>query len=236
MAVPTLGDRVNRIKEEMEADRLDPELYNILIDLNSKGYPTCSNCAGHTRGDGAQGSISFATCKMSKAEYHIVAEGILYLLQSYGLKDIQLSKFKRNSNGPKIEATFAPVGNQYGLLYDTHWEDFDFSFHVPPRPDKCPTCGDSDLWLHGDPYDDEDTLEWMCKACQPLPFNSDRAFLTPEIAKRREELPALKLWEVEDQETSKAFPIRAKNEHNIYRRLGMSQDDVFLKFFIKRVK
>lgn len=227
--------RVDRVKEEMETGRLDPELYDILIDLNKKGYFTASSCAGHSRGDGARGSIAFATREMYKAEYHIKAEGILYLLQSYSLNDIQLSKFRRRSGGPGTVATFEPIGSQYGNgLYDTDWQDSDYCFDVPPRPDKCPNCGSSDLWIHGELYDIEDTLEWMCKHCQPLPFNSDRACLTPEISKRREELPKLKLWEVEDQGTGKTFQVRAKNQHNIYKRLGVSPYDC--EVFIRRVK
>lgn len=221
--------RIDGLKEQMGLGCLDPELYEVLLALTKRGFYTCSSCAGHC--EGARGGISFAMGQKIKGRNR---EDLLWILQKYGLKDIELETKGKYTTG----VSFAAIpGSQYGNdLYDKHWEDFDFSFSVPPRPDKCPTCGSPDLWIQGEPYDDTDTLEWMCKACQPLPFNSDRALLSPEIAKRREALPTLKLWEVEDQKTGKAFLIRAKKEKNIYKRLGMSQDDVYFKFFIKRVK
>lgn len=217
--------RLGVLKEQLENGCLDPELYDILVALNNNGYFTASSCAGHTRGSTSRGSISFAGPRIFKGWQE---EILLWLLQSHELKDIKLEVGK---NG-YTTARFASIGSQYGNnLYDNPSEEDDYYSHVPPRPEKCETCGKSDFWLQGDPYDYKDTLEWMCKQCQPLLFNSDRACLTPEIAKRREELPKLKLWEVEDWETGKTFPMRAKNEHNIYKRLAAPAD-----VFIKRVK
>lgn len=103
--------RVALIEENANLGVLDMELYDILITLNSKGYYTCQSCAGH-RLDG-EGFIEFATCDMSKMEYHCFVEGAYYLLQQAGLKDIQFTKFnKRNAIGPEIKATFSSIGKR----------------------------------------------------------------------------------------------------------------------------
>lgn len=219
----------DQVKEAMEADCLDPELYDILIDLNTGGYFTFDSCAGHNRGDGARGNIWFAGPALRKRSGEV--ESLLWLLAKHGLEDVRLEV----KSGHTV-ATFAAIGSQYWSLRDNHPEDFDFADDVPPRPEKCETCGESDFWLQGDPYDYTDTLEWMCKHCQPKPFNSDAACLTSEIVKRREELPKLKLWEVEDQEIRKTFQMRAKNQYNIYKRLGVSPYDNDCEVFIRRVK
>ena len=103
------GWRISLIDREMQLKCLDPELYDILITLNSKGYYTCQSRAGHS--PDRTGYIEFATRNMSKAEYHYFVESAYYLLQELGLKDIRFSKFNGGSyEPPKIEATFTRIG------------------------------------------------------------------------------------------------------------------------------
>lgn len=104
--------RIAVIDEQVRLKCLDMELYDILIMLNSKGYYTSQSCAGHS--PEYRGWIEFATSKMSKTEYHGFAEGIYYLLQELGLKDIHVSRYNGKEQGkfgrPDIRATFEPMG------------------------------------------------------------------------------------------------------------------------------
>ncbi len=226
--------RLNGLKEELESGCLDPELYDVLIELNSTGYFTWQSCAGHTRRDGSHGYIAFASPPYKKHSGEV--ESLLWVLAKHGLEGLRL----RINDGHHTVATFAPIGNQYTpgdrlLVKDPY--DCDEAGQIPPLPDKCPTCGGSDFWLNGEFYNDKDTMEWMCKQCQPKPFNAGMACMTPEIAKRRKELPKLKLWEVEDEGKKMPFRIRAENESSIYEQLGKDpyeNDDDWL--FITRIE
>lgn len=101
--------RISLIDENVRLKCLDMELYDILIALNKKGCYTFGSCAGHRLK--GRGFIEFASCDMSRKDYHSFVEGIYYLLQELGLRDIQLTRFnKQNGDCPKIEATFAPIG------------------------------------------------------------------------------------------------------------------------------
>ncbi|GAJ07051.1 unnamed protein product, partial [marine sediment metagenome] len=73
---------VRWVKEEMEVDILDPELYDLLIDLNTRGYFTRKSCAGHERGNEATGHIEFYD-KVTGTD----RENVYWLLQSHGLRD-----------------------------------------------------------------------------------------------------------------------------------------------------
>jgi hypothetical protein len=95
-------------------------------------------------------------------------EGLLCLLQSYGLKDIKIEE----RNG-RTWATFAPIGSQYStfdrlLLKDQY--DWDSGHLVPKLPDKCLNCNGTGFWLKGDPYVKHPKLEWQCMKCEPRPF------------------------------------------------------------------
>ena len=226
--------RVSLIKEYEELGIIDYGLYDVLIALNKRGFSTCSSCAGHTRGE--RGSISFARYQEIKGRN---LEDLLWILQRYGLKDIEL----KTKGKYTLAVSFVAIeGSQYRRYTDDMplSEDTDYRDSVPPRPESCPTCGKSDFWLQGEMYDIDDTLEWMCKNCQPLSFdNNNRAFVTPEIAKRRADLPKLKVWEVEDTKAGKTFLVGAKNEFNIYLYLGCVPGDDdwdYFRFNIKRVK
>ncbi len=226
--------RIDGIKEQMELGCLDPELYDVLLALTRRGFYTCSSCAGHRKG--ACGGISFCRQEIKGRDM----EDLLWILQRYGLKDIELKTEGRYTTG----VSFAAIeGSQYDRLIDNSdrgpedWDDVDYCHSIPPRPEKCPACGESVLWLQGEPYNIEDTMEWMCKQCQPKPFNAGMACMTPEIAKRRKELPKLKLWEVEDEGKKMPFRIRAENESSIYEQLGKDpyeNDDDWL--FITRIE
>ena len=163
--------RLDKLKEELEWGGLDPELYDILVGLNSKGYFTFQSCAGHQRGALAYGSINFAINGVPSKE------GLLWLLRTYGLKDIKLEfHYPYDDETEQITATFAPIGSQYSagdrlLLKDPY--DWDAGHLCPPLPDKCPTCGGSGFWLKGDPYVRRPKLIWRCMKCQPRPFRID---------------------------------------------------------------
>ena len=224
--------RLDLVKEALASGCLDPELYDVLVELNSAGFFTWQSCAGHTRGNGSHGSITFASPAYKKHSGEV--ESILWVLSKHGLEGIRLTPGKNNTT-----ATFAPIGSQYTphdrLLFKDPF-DRDEAGQIPPIPDKCPSCDGADFWLNGEFYEVEDTMEWMCKKCQPKPFKKGSYYQTYKIRKRRKELPKLKLWEVEDQETGKTFLVRAKNEKNVYKRLGMSPYDDDCIVFIKRVK
>lgn len=166
--------RVSLVEEQMRLKCLDPQLYDILIMLNNKEYYTCDSCAGHSAG--SRGSITFISHEMSRTEYHCFVEGIYYLLQQAGLKDIQITKFNRDrGNCPKIEATFEAIGSQYrpfdyilsGCPQDQLADEFDFGHRLPLRPERCEKCGKSDFWIQGDVYGRRDRIHWRCMYCQP---------------------------------------------------------------------
>lgn len=217
---------IKRLEEEEAASCLDVGLYEILLDLTKRGYPTDSSCAGHRRGKGAgRGLISFVSSELTPGE----KDNLLWLLPRYGLKDVKVALTGN--------ATFAPMGSQYNRLFDTRPQDFDICFDVPlKRPAECPTCGGSDFWLHGEFYDDEETLNWLCKTCQPLPFNQPTDCQTPAIMKRLKELPALKVWDISEfipnnngkkgkGEWKVTKRVEAKTRQAVFGKLGKSRED-----------
>ena len=48
------------IERDAEIEHIDPILYEMLIDLNIRGFITMSSCAGHDRGTMADGQINFS--------------------------------------------------------------------------------------------------------------------------------------------------------------------------------
>lgn len=209
---------LDRLKEEEELLCLDEGLYDILVDLNSLGYYTWSSCSGHIKKP-SRGHISFCNHQVPNKDT------LLWLLKAHGFEDIKLD-ITGDKGDEYVEATFKAMGNQYGnRLYDLPVEDSDTFLHTPPKPDKCLTCGKSDFWLQGETYVDDDTLEWMCKHCQPLRLNGNRKFRTPEIKKRRKELLKSKLWEVSEDSNKWPYRIHGKNEKELLERLGYDPYD-----------
>lgn len=206
--------RLAGLKEQIELNCLDPELYDVLVALTNRGFFTYSSCAGHCRGE--RGDISLCSHEIKDRN----EEDLLWILQRFGLKDIEVHKNGKNTTG----VSFAAIeGSQYRALNDMWppWEDADYGHDVPPKPEKCPSCGKSDFWLQGEMYDIGDTLEWMCKNCQPLSFErNDMKFQTPEIKKRRAELPKMKLFEVAHEGKKFPYRIRAENEMEACYQLG----------------
>ena len=205
--------RLDGLKEQMDLNCLDPELYDVLVALTNRGFFTYSSCSGHWRGD--RGCISLCAHEIKDRN----EEDLLWILQRFGLKDIEVHKNGKNTTG----VSFAAIeGSQYGNgLYDMYPPDADYGFDVPPKPGECSDCGKSDFWLQGELYDIGDTLEWMCKHCQPLSFEkNDRGFQTPEIILKRATLPESKLFKVEHDGNKFPYQIRAENEMEALYQMG----------------
>jgi len=216
--------RLQTLKDELDAFCLDSELYDVLHKLNSRDFFSYMSCAGHSRIPGKTGYVEFLDDYVGED-----CNEIIRLLESHGLKDIEFH------NGEKSTVNFAAIGNQYTPLHDNRYMDFDFCYYVPLK-DKCPTCGDTDLWLWGEAYTRFSTMEWLCKRCEPKPFDVPFTFKTPEIMAKLESLPKLKTWDVELFDTDKAVRIEAENHFDICYKLGLLDDGYGEKYHIQRVK
>ena len=71
-------------KSKFRGLRLDPEIVDLIIELNEAGYFTLSSCAGHPgKGRGKmRGYIAF--------RQHDDKVGIIRILKAYGLTDIRI--------------------------------------------------------------------------------------------------------------------------------------------------
>ena len=72
-------------KSKFRGLRLDPEIVDLVIELNRAGFSTYGSCAGHPSYSGKgmmKGYISF--------EGYNDKEGIMKILQSYGLTNIRI--------------------------------------------------------------------------------------------------------------------------------------------------
>lgn len=225
------------LKENYKSGNLDPELYPVLVELNSAGFITHQSCAGHSRDNGECGCIEF---RGEYKKHSAGIEGIMWILAKHGLEGIRFYP------GLGAEATFGAIGSQYGpgdLMTAIDPSEGDEAGQIPPIPDKCPTCGKADFWLHGGVYEFDQTLEWMCKNCQPKPFNQNSQYITPAIRKRRLELPKVKLWEIERigndelHGTNKPYRMRAENENALFKKMGFDPYDDGDNFYdIKRIE
>jgi len=80
--------------------RLDPEIVELIIELNKAGFITYGSCAGHPSYSGKgmmRGYISF--------EGYNNKEGIVKTLEGYGLRNIRIEHRLDDTDGYRGEAT-----------------------------------------------------------------------------------------------------------------------------------
>ena len=80
--------------------RLDPEIVELIIELNEAGFITYGSCAGHPSYSGKgmmRGYIGF--------EGYNDKEGILKILEAYGLRNIKIEHRMDDSDGYRGKAT-----------------------------------------------------------------------------------------------------------------------------------
>lgn len=102
--------------------RLDHEIVDLLIELNKAGFSTYTSCAGHRSGGSGKGMIrgyiGFERCNDK--------EGIVKMLETYGLRNIRIQDQVEDSGLYKGEVTmvsFDPIGKP-----QSHADDFDDIF------------------------------------------------------------------------------------------------------------
>ena len=87
-------------KSKFRGLRLDPEIVGLIIELNRAGFSTYGSCAGHSSYSGKgmmRGYISF--------EGYNDKEGIMKILEAYGLRNIRIEHLMDASDGYSGEAT-----------------------------------------------------------------------------------------------------------------------------------
>ena len=87
-------------KSKFRGLRLDPEIVDLVIELNRAGFSTYGSCAGHPSYSGKgmmRGYISF--------EGYNDKERIMKTLEGYGLKNIRIEHRMDDSDGYRGEAT-----------------------------------------------------------------------------------------------------------------------------------
>ena len=87
-------------KSRFRGLRLDPEIVELIIELNKAGFSTYGSCAGHPSYSGKgmmRGYISF--------ERYRDKEGIMRILKAYGLRNIRIEYAMDDSDGYRGEAT-----------------------------------------------------------------------------------------------------------------------------------
>jgi len=97
---------------------LDPEIVELIIELNNAGFITYGSCAGHPSFSGkgmVRGYISF--------EGYNGKEGIMKILEAYGLSNIRIEHRMDATDGYSGEATLLsfdaigiPKGNYEDIL------------------------------------------------------------------------------------------------------------------------
>jgi len=87
-------------KSKFRGLRLDPEIVELIIDLNKAGFITYGSCAGHPSYSGKgmmRGYIIFEGYKDK--------EGIMKILEAYGLRNIRIEYGLDDSDNYRGEAT-----------------------------------------------------------------------------------------------------------------------------------
>ena len=115
-------------KSKFKGLRLDPEIVDLIIELNEAGYFTLSSCAGHHgKGRGKiKGFIAFY-------QYDDKA-GIIRILKAYGLTDIRIEdQFYENGavceceeyKGIATLVSFVPIGKPRNFTWDDDYDQLD---------------------------------------------------------------------------------------------------------------
>jgi len=101
-------------KSKFRGLRLDPEIVDLIIELNKAGFSTYMSCAGHrSTGPGKgmlRGFIGFKRCNDK--------EGITKILEAPGLRNIRVEDQIEDSDDYKGKATlvsFDPIGEPRGF-------------------------------------------------------------------------------------------------------------------------
>ena len=116
-------------KSKFRGLRLDPEIVDLIIELNKAGYFTLNSCAGHhSKGRGKmRGYIAF--------HHYDDKAGIIRILKAYGLTDIRIIDGVYGDtdkvtihDGDWCIATlvsFAPIGQPRNFTRDDDWDQLD---------------------------------------------------------------------------------------------------------------
>ena len=96
-------------KSKFRRERLDPEIVELIIELNKAGFITYGSCAGHPSYSGKgmmRGYISFEG-------YYNNKEGIRKILEAYGLRSVRIEHRLDASDyyrGEAILVSFDAIG------------------------------------------------------------------------------------------------------------------------------
>ena len=101
------GERIELSPELL--DRIDPEIRDVVIDMNAAGYHTDMSCAGHrspSTTDAIRGFLSFTE--------HWDMNGIADILEKHNLSNVRIgySKVDPRYIPVYLMATFDPIGQQ----------------------------------------------------------------------------------------------------------------------------
>ena len=113
-------------KSKFKGLRLDPEVVELIIELNKAGFSTYMSCAGHRSaapGKGMlRGFIGFKRCNGK--------EGIIKILEAYGLRNIRIEDQIEHADpdlfytGKATKVSFDPIGEPKWTGDDiTDWLD-----------------------------------------------------------------------------------------------------------------
>ena len=101
---------------EDEKELIDPEIWDILVDLNRRDFITYESCAGH-RSIAEPNRLNYGYIGFLRLNVY-EKEGLFWVLQSYGLKDIKVEDITEDNywfNGPATMATFDAIGKPITL-------------------------------------------------------------------------------------------------------------------------
>ena len=104
---------------EDQKELIDPEIWDILVDLNRRGFITYISCAGH-RSIAEPNRLNYGYIGFFRLNVY-EKEGLIWVLQTHGLKDIKVKDIIADTDwykGEATEATFDPVGKPIPAKWD----------------------------------------------------------------------------------------------------------------------
>lgn len=114
-------------KSKFRGERLDPEIVELIIELNKAGFSTYMSCAGHRSvapGKGMlRGFIGFKRCNDK--------EGILKILEAHGLRNIRIEDQIEDADpdfyytGKATMVSFEPTGKSRTDVFDGIYDQLD---------------------------------------------------------------------------------------------------------------
>ena len=108
---------IKQLEEEKEL--IDPEIWDILVDLNRRGFITYQSCAGH-RSIAEPNRLNYGYIGFLRLDAY-EKEGLIWVLQSYGLKGIKVEDITEDNywfQGEATMATFNSIGKPIPLEND----------------------------------------------------------------------------------------------------------------------